>query len=307
MYGRIDTNLWYDPEFKNLSNEQQLAYIYTLCSPHGNRLGLYRLPASYMAEDMSWSTEEAQEAIKHLSKCGLIQYDWPTSMIYVEAYTTLNTLAVGKRRLAAISDIENLPKTHLLISLIRDTQEKYPELTTVIRAATDTANRRGVSSVRQGNLISNGFESDFKQEKDKELVKEKEQVKEIDKEQELEAKAKEHLKKLNKIADEILDHFQATAGKTFRHVEGNREHIRARINDGCSVDDLKAIIEHKTNEWMETKFEGKIRPITLFGRQSLFDGYLNAAVKWVVSGKPEQRERTVEDDLAAAVEWAEAE
>lgn len=50
--------------------------------------------------------------------------------------------------------------------------------------------------------------------------------------------------------------------------------IRARMNEGFTLEDFKVVIEKKCAEWMGTDMEKYLRPETLFGTK--FEGYLNS-------------------------------
>ena len=74
--------------------------------------------------------------------------------------------------------------------------------------------------------------------------------------------------------EEIVDYLNQKAGTRYKHSsEDTRKHIRARVNDGYTLDDFKAVIDHKVAEWKGTEWEKFLRPSTLFG--SKFEGYLN--------------------------------
>lgn len=73
---------------------------------------------------------------------------------------------------------------------------------------------------------------------------------------------------------EIVDYLNQKAGTRYKHSsEDTRKHIRARVNDGYTIDDFKAVIDRKTAEWKGTEWEKFLRPSTLFG--SKFESYLN--------------------------------
>ena len=73
---------------------------------------------------------------------------------------------------------------------------------------------------------------------------------------------------------EIVDYLNQKAGTRYKHTsEDTRKHIRARVNDGYTIDDFKAVIDRKTAEWKGTEWEKFLRPSTLFG--SKFESYLN--------------------------------
>ena len=60
--------------------------------------------------------------------------------------------------------------------------------------------------------------------------------------------------------------YKATSKKT-------QSLIRARLLDGFTVDDFKAVITKKAKEWQGTDMVQYLRPETLFGTK--FEGYLN--------------------------------
>lgn len=73
---------------------------------------------------------------------------------------------------------------------------------------------------------------------------------------------------------EVVDYLNLRAGTRYRSTsEDTRKHIRARIDDGYSLDDFKAVIDCKVAEWKGTEWEKFLRPSTLFG--SKFESYLN--------------------------------
>ncbi len=73
---------------------------------------------------------------------------------------------------------------------------------------------------------------------------------------------------------EIVDYLNQKAGTRYKHSsEDTRKHIRARVNDGYTLDDFKAVIDRKVEEWKGTEWEKFLRPSTLFG--SKFESYLN--------------------------------
>lgn len=55
--------------------------------------------------------------------------------------------------------------------------------------------------------------------------------------------------------------------------------IHARLADGFTLEDFKAVIDKKCADWMNTDYQQYLRPETLFGTK--FEGYLNAKTKKV--------------------------
>lgn len=78
---------------------------------------------------------------------------------------------------------------------------------------------------------------------------------------------------------EVIDYLNNLAGTNYRSTsKKSRELIKARINEGYTLEDFKVVIEKKTREWInDNKMKGYLRPETLFGTK--FEGYLNQPVK----------------------------
>ena len=74
--------------------------------------------------------------------------------------------------------------------------------------------------------------------------------------------------------EDIIDYLNQKAGTHFRHSSADtKKHIKARFNDGFTLEDFKAVIDKKVKEWKGTDMEKFLRPATLFGTK--FEGYLN--------------------------------
>lgn len=91
---------------------------------------------------------------------------------------------------------------------------------------------------------------------------------------------------------EILDYLNEKAKKNYNHqAEGHRKLIRARWNEGYSIDDFKKVIDNKVPQWLgQFDRNGKpltqyLRPSTLFA-PSHFDNYLNETIEGeTINGK----------------------
>lgn len=78
---------------------------------------------------------------------------------------------------------------------------------------------------------------------------------------------------------DVVDYLNSKAGTAFRSTsKDTQKHIRARIDEGYTLDDFKRVIDVKVSQWGkephpgEKDMRGYLRPNTLFG--SKFEGYL---------------------------------
>lgn len=81
-----------------------------------------------------------------------------------------------------------------------------------------------------------------------------------------------------KVVQSIIDYLNKKAGTTFQAKGKNKELIYARIKDGYTTSDFKIVIDKKTEQWIGTKDEIYLRPITLFCKTK-FENYLNGITK----------------------------
>ena len=80
---------------------------------------------------------------------------------------------------------------------------------------------------------------------------------------------------LTRDCNEVIDFLNQVAGTSYKHSETSRKPIRARLNDGFTVEDCKRVICNRWKAWRGTEWQQYMRPDTLF-RPSKFEGYLNA-------------------------------
>ena len=89
---------------------------------------------------------------------------------------------------------------------------------------------------------------------------------------------------------DIIDYFNSKCGKKFTYKNKSyNSKINARLEEGFTVDDFKAVIDKKHDEWVGTEFEKYLDPDTLFA-PSKFEKYLNQ------KGKKNGRLETELDD-----------
>lgn len=98
---------------------------------------------------------------------------------------------------------------------------------------------------------------------------------------------------------EILDYLNEKANTSFRHTAyKNQSLIKARWNEGNSLDDFKKVIDIKAKEWLQDETMKKyLRPSTLFGNK--FDEYRNQYIRTSIN-----KERSIGDNYESFAEKA---
>ncbi len=85
---------------------------------------------------------------------------------------------------------------------------------------------------------------------------------------------KEERKKDNNIIKDIVEYLNESANTAYRYsTKKTQNFINARINEGYTLEEFKAVIDVKSKEWLNTSQSKYLRPETLFGNK--FESYLN--------------------------------
>ena len=113
----------------------------------------------------------------------------------------------------------------------------------------------------------------------------------------------EHDRVVDKIPyKEIVDYLNSKTGKNYRPTTAKtKDLIKARCNEGFTLDDFKRVIDNKVIDWSNNDRMSKyLRPETLFSNK--FEGYLNEEPK-STSYKPQYSEADTDiSDLEAKLD-----
>lgn len=83
---------------------------------------------------------------------------------------------------------------------------------------------------------------------------------------------------------DIVDYLNLKTNSNYKHnTQSTQRLIKARLNEGFTVEDFKKVIDNKVSEWgNDDKMCKYLRPETLFGTK--FESYLNTKVKDKLKG-----------------------
>ncbi|MGL5293283.1 MAG: conserved phage C-terminal domain-containing protein, partial [Aeromonas sp.] len=86
---------------------------------------------------------------------------------------------------------------------------------------------------------------------------------------------------------DVINHLNDITGARYLpSAKASVKHISGRLSDGHSIEDLKAVIDFKAEQWgADPKMAEYLRPQTLFCPEK-FPGYLTRAKGWIAAGRP---------------------
>ncbi len=78
-YYRVAPSIW----LEDWSDDERYVAFYLLTCRHRNTEGLFRLPLSYMVEDLGWGIKRVQKAFDALVSHGFIRYDERAKVVWI--------------------------------------------------------------------------------------------------------------------------------------------------------------------------------------------------------------------------------
>lgn len=88
---------------------------------------------------------------------------------------------------------------------------------------------------------------------------------------------------------EVLRHLNKVTGAKHTEARSSMGHIKSRLKDGFTVEELCLVVDYKHTHWEGTEEYQYMRPKTLFIPGNL-PGYLQSATKWNKAGRPPRSE-----------------
>jgi len=103
------------------------------------------------------------------------------------------------------------------------------------------------------------------------------------------------------IIHEVIDYLNNKLGTRYKYTSAKTApHIKARVNEGFTVDDFKVVIDKKISGWRGTEWEKYLRPETLFGTK--FEGYLNEKQKHSPSQPNKDTTKAIREEVTMSPE-----
>lgn len=180
--------------------------------------------------------------------------------------TPVDTVSIAMRLFIEIGLVSQLETGEIYLNQLN---EMIGSETAVAKRVRKSRAKKELSNKVDGHLLHCNAD-ETKCNTEKELEKEKE----LDKDKEIEknstAKAEPPIP-----YSEIVDYLNLKTKSNFRSsAKETQRLIKARFNDGFTLDDFKQVIDTKANEWLfNQQMAIYLRPKTLFGTN--FESYLN--------------------------------
>jgi len=237
IYRNVAMSFWTDSKIvDDFSPEERYVYLYLFTNPHTNLCGCYEISTTQMANETGYGATKIRNILKRLeNEHNVIRYSEKTKEVLILNWHKYNWTKSEKFRVPLEKEIECVKNVDFS-TFLKDLL--YGNDTVSIPYAYGSDTRARTVSVSVTDTVSDTVS-------------------------------------VTDTVIEVIDYLNTTCGTSYKeNTKKTNELIRARLNEGFSLDDFKTVIYKKAKQWKDDPKMCKfLRPETLFGTK--FEGYLN--------------------------------
>lgn len=249
----VDTSFWTDGKVDDFSPEDKYFMLYLLTNPFSKQLGIYEISIKQAAFQMGYSVDAFNVLLERFeNKYKVILFSRETSEVAILNFLRHSVMKGGKPVEDCIRKEMTLVKNKNLIDIVFSRLHGRDDLNETVRKIVDEYIKE--------NDIHNDNDNDNENERTQGVSGDE---------------SSDDSSKDSEIYSSIVSYLNQKAGTNYQAAtKKTRACIHARLAEGFTIDDFKAVIDKKCAEWIGGEFEKYLRPETLFGTK--FEGYLNA-------------------------------
>lgn len=245
-YAKIAPQFWIGETGKALRKagaEAQIVALYLMTNPHANMLGMYYLPMLYIVHETGLSEKGARKGLARAIEGGFCSYDEASEVVFVHEMARFQIgdrlQATDKRCAGVQNEYDQLPANPFLSAFY----ERYAGCFHMVRK------RENASPIKAPSKPLRSQEQEQEQEQELKTLSGKPDV---------------VARKPEAIA--ILTYLNDKAGTAYRAVDANVDLILARLKEGATPDEIRAVIDRKVSAWSGGDMAAYLRPATLFNK-----------------------------------------
>ncbi len=143
-YRKIDTRIWNDEKFRELTDAGKLAFFMLLTHPHMTAIGAMRATIGGLAEEVGWSPEAFREAFNEASAKGMAKHDGKAHLIALPRFLKYNPPESPNVVKAWGKSLDLLPECGLKVQVIQWAKDYVEGLTEGFAKALPEAFAKGM-------------------------------------------------------------------------------------------------------------------------------------------------------------------
>jgi len=128
-YSKVFVKIWHSKDFRTLSGEAKMLFLYLLTSPHRNMGGFYYLPFTYLCFDVGLDENRVAKAFEELEDRGMAVYDKDAQVVLIKKWFYYNPIENENQAKGLNKQLAEIPKSKLFESFVTYVKEycKYTE------------------------------------------------------------------------------------------------------------------------------------------------------------------------------------
>ena len=280
----VDVSFWTDRKVDDFSPEDRYFMLYLLTNPFSKQLGIYEISIRQAAFQMGYSEDAFRVLLDRFeNKYHMILFSKETSEVAIMNFLRHSVVKGGAPvRDCLIKEIKQVKNKELIAKVFAHIKD-YPNLNATVKGIiSEYEEKNGIlryCNEGRGNdtspdtspdTLDDSYDNDNENENDNDNENENDSqgVAALNESSHESSQHKE-------LYASVIAHLNEKAGTKYKATTPKTQTlIRARANEGFTLDDFIAVIDMKCAEWLaDKKMVRYLRPETLFGTK--FEGYLN--------------------------------
>lgn len=266
-YRKIDTRIWNDKKFNELSDDGKFVLFLFLSHPHLTPLGAMRATIAGLASELRWDIDRFKKSLDECAAKNIVIYDDKAAFFRLCNFIKYNQPESPNVVRSWDQYLDYLPECGLKDDLIEGVESYITNRTDAFKEALPEVFVKAMPNQEQEQ------EHKQEQEKKKERAPGNPDVSSLKNliitgnKKSLSQNTKQHCYQSD--ATEVLNFLNFKANKAFEPNRENLKWITERLRDGETVDTCRQVIVRKTNDWIESiKMKSQLNPFTLFKKDN---------------------------------------
>ena len=110
-YSKVFVKIWHSKDFRTLSEEGKMLFLYLLTSPHRNMGGFYYLPFPYLCFDIGLDENRVARAFEELEGRGMAVYDKDAQVVLIKKWFCYNPIENKNQAKGLNKQLAEIPKS----------------------------------------------------------------------------------------------------------------------------------------------------------------------------------------------------
>lgn len=148
-YRKIETRIWNDEKFRDLSDHAKLAFFFLLTHPHMTSIGAMRATIRGLASEIGWTEKAFREAFGEAFRKGMCEYDEKACFVGLPNFLKYNGPESPNVVKSWSESLDLIPECVLKVRLITRVKAFTEGLTKAFAEALPEAFRKGMPNQEQ--------------------------------------------------------------------------------------------------------------------------------------------------------------